>query len=116
MVEAQKFQQVRVGAVDTDAAYGALLVAKDKRFYEKYGFDVQLILVNSGSLVAQMFQAGKFRSPPMRNMHGSKLHYHNTGLTVKKDYAAANPKAVDGLPARRLKRTAMFLEKRTNSL
>ena len=30
------------------------------------------------------------------NMHGSKLHYQNTGLTVKKDYATANPKAVDG--------------------
>ena len=30
------------------------------------------------------------------NMHGSKLQYQNTGLTVKKDYAAANPKAVDG--------------------
>jgi len=34
-----------------------LFVAKDKRFAEKYGLDVQLIVVNSGSLVAQMFQA-----------------------------------------------------------
>jgi ABC-type nitrate/sulfonate/bicarbonate transport system substrate-binding protein len=30
------------------------------------------------------------------NMHGAKLHYQNTGLTVKKDYAAANAKVVDG--------------------
>ena len=29
--------------------------------YEKYGLDVQLILVNSGSLVAQMFQAGEIQ-------------------------------------------------------
>ena len=38
-----------------------LYIAKDKRFYEKYGLDVQLILVNSGSLVAQMFQAGEIQ-------------------------------------------------------
>jgi len=30
------------------------------------------------------------------NMHASKLQYQNTGLTVKKDYGAANPKVVDG--------------------
>ena len=185
---------------------------KDKRLYEKYGLDVQLILVNSGSLVAQMFQAGEIQItanapaslvslaatgekmsfflglsntspfsvitqpairraedlkgkkigtarfggsshisalialehlgldlkrdeitliqtgvdpdrmvalenkaidagmlqrvatkvmtakgfPNLLNMHGAKLHYQNTGLTVKKDYAAANPKVVDG--------------------
>ena len=38
-----------------------MFVAQDKRFYEKYGRDVQLILVNSGSLVAQMFQAGEIQ-------------------------------------------------------
>ena len=38
-----------------------MFVAKDRRFYEKYGLDVQLILVNSGSLVAQMFQAGEIQ-------------------------------------------------------
>lgn len=189
-----------------------LYIAKDKRFYEKYGLDVQLILVNSGSLVAQMFQAGEIQitanapaslvslaatgeklsfffglsntspfsvvtQPNIRraedlkgkkigtarfggsshisalialeylgldlkrdkitliqtgvdpdrmvalenkaidagmlqrvatkimtgkgfynllNMHSSKLPYQNTGLTVKKDYAVANPKIVDG--------------------
>jgi ABC-type nitrate/sulfonate/bicarbonate transport system substrate-binding protein len=30
------------------------------------------------------------------NMQASKLPYQNTGLTVKKDYALANPKIVDG--------------------
>lgn len=35
-----------------------LYIAKDKRLQEKYGLDVQLILVVSGSLVAQLFQAG----------------------------------------------------------
>ena len=38
-----------------------MFVAQDKRFYEKYGRDVQLILVNSGFLVAQMFQAGEIQ-------------------------------------------------------
>ena len=45
------------------------------------------------------------------NMHGSKLHYQNTGLTVKKITPRPIPKAVDGLPARRLERTAIFLER-----
>jgi ABC-type nitrate/sulfonate/bicarbonate transport system substrate-binding protein len=30
------------------------------------------------------------------NMHSSKLPYQNTGLTVKKEYAVANPKIVNG--------------------
>jgi len=211
-VDAQKLQQMRVALSTPTPHMAPLFVAKDKRFYEKYGLDVQLILVNSGSLVAQMFQAGEIQitanapaslvslaatgekmsfflglsntspfsvitQPAIRraedlrgkkigtarfggsshisalialehlgldlkrdkitliqtgvdpdrmvalenkaidagmlqrvatkvmtskgfynllNMHGSKLQYQNTGLTVKKDYAAANPKAVDG--------------------
>ena len=211
-VEAQKLQQVRVALSTPTPHMAPLFVAKDKRLYEKYGLDVQLILVNSGSLVAQMFQAGEIQItanapaslvslaatgekmsfflglsntspfsvvtqpairraedlkgkkigtarfggsshisalialehlgldlkrdkitliqtgvdpdrmvalenkaidagmlqrvatkvmtakgfPNLLNMHGSKLHYQNTGLTVKKDYAAANPKVVDG--------------------
>ena len=38
-----------------------LYVGKDRNIYEKHGLDVQLILVNSGSLVAQMFQAGELQ-------------------------------------------------------
>ena len=38
-----------------------LYVAKDKKLFEKYGLDVQLILVNSGSLVAQMFASGELQ-------------------------------------------------------
>ena len=210
--QAQKLQQVRVALSTPTPHMAPLLVAKDKRFYEKYGLDVQLILVNSGSLVAQMFQAGEIQitanapaslvslaatgekmsfflglsntspfsvvtQPSIRraedlkgkkigtarfggsshisalialehlgldlkrdkitliqtgvdpdrmvalenkaidagmlqrvatkvmtgkgfynllNMHASKLQYQNTGLTVKKDYAAAHPKVVDG--------------------
>jgi ABC-type nitrate/sulfonate/bicarbonate transport system substrate-binding protein len=210
--DAQKLPQVR-GALSTPTPHMApLYVAKDKKFFEKYGLDVQPILVNSGSLVAQMFAAGELQitanapaslvnlaasgekmsffhglsntspfsvvtQPNIRraedlkgkrigtarfggsshisalialehlgldlkrdkitlvqtgvdpdrmaalehkaidagmlqrvatkvmtgkgfynvlNMHGAKLHYQNTGLTVKKDYAAANPKVVDG--------------------
>jgi len=211
-VYAQKLQQVRVALSTPTPHMAPLYIAKDKRFYEKYGLEVQLILVNSGSLVAQMFQAGEIQitanapaslvslaatgeklsfffglsntSPfsvvtqrnirraedlkgkkigtarfggsshisalialehlgldlkrdkitliqtgvdPDRmvalenkaidagllqrvatkimtgkgyfnllNMHASKLPYQNTGLTVKKDYALANPKIVDG--------------------
>ena len=38
-----------------------LYVGRDKKFYEKHGLDVQLILVNSGSLVAQMFASGELQ-------------------------------------------------------
>lgn len=212
IAQAQKLQQVRVALSTPTPHMAPLFVAKDKRFYEKYGLDVQLILVNSGSLVAQMFQAGEIQitanapaslvslaatgeklsfffglsntspfsvvtQPSLRraedlkgkkigtarfggsshisalialehlgldlkrdrvtliqtgvdpdrmvalenkaidagmlqrvatkimtgkgfynllNMHSSKLPYQNTGLTVKKDYAAANGKIVDG--------------------
>ena len=34
--------------------------------------------------------------PNLLNMHGSKLHYQNTGLTVKKRLCCRNPKVVDG--------------------
>lgn len=211
-VQAQKLQRVRVALSTPTPHMAPLYIAKDKRFYEKYGLDVQLILVNSGSLVAQMFQAGEIQitanapaslvslaatgeklsfffglsntspfsvvtQPNIRraedlkgkkigtarfggsshisalialeylgldlkrdkitliqtgvdpdrmvalenkaidagmlqrvatkimtgkgfynllNMHSSKLPYQNTGLTVKKDYAVANPKIVDG--------------------
>ena len=60
-VQAQKLQQVRVALSTPTPHMAPLYIAKDKRFYEKYGLDVQLILVNSGSLVAQMFQAGEIQ-------------------------------------------------------
>lgn len=56
IVQAQKLQQVRVALSTPTPHMAPLFVAKDKGFYEKYGLDVQLILVNSGSLVAQTFQ------------------------------------------------------------
>ncbi len=209
--QAQKLPQVRVALSTPTPHMAPLYVAKDRRLFEKYGLDVQLILVNSGSLVAQMFQAGEIQitanapaslvnlaaagekmsfflglsntSPftvvtqpnirragdlkgkklgtarfggsshisalialehlaldlkrdkialiqtgvdpermaalenkaidagmlqrvatkimvgkgfnPLLNMHQAKLHYQNTGLTVKKDYAATNAKTVD---------------------
>jgi len=212
IAQAQKLQQVRVALSTPTPHMAPLYIAKDKKIYEKYGLDVQLILVNSGSLVAQMFQAGEIQitanapaslvslaatgeklsfffglsntspfsvvtQPSLRraedlkgkkigtarfggsshisalialehlgldlkrdrvtliqtgvdpdrmvalenkaidagmlqrvatkimtgkgfynllNMHSSKLPYQNTGLTVKKDYAAANGKIVDG--------------------
>jgi len=209
---AQKLQRVRVALSTPTPHMAPLWVGKDKKFFENHGLDVQLILVNSGSLVAQMFAAGELQmtanapaslvslaasgeklsfflglsntSPftvvtqptlrkaedlkskrigtarfggsshisalialehlgldlkrdkitliqtgvdpdrmaaleakaidagmlqrvatkvmvskgfyPLLNMLQAKIPYQNTGLTIKKDYAAANPKAVDG--------------------
>jgi ABC-type nitrate/sulfonate/bicarbonate transport system substrate-binding protein len=58
---AQKLQQVRVALSTPTPHMAPLYVAKDKKLFEKYGLDVQLILVNSGSLVAQMFAAGELQ-------------------------------------------------------
>ena len=60
-LHAQKLQRVRV-ALSTPTPYMApLWVGKDKKFFENHGLDVQLILVNSGSLVAQMFAAAELQ-------------------------------------------------------
>jgi ABC-type nitrate/sulfonate/bicarbonate transport system substrate-binding protein len=58
---AQKLQQVRVALSTPTPHMAPLWVAKDRKFYEKYGLETQLILVNSGSLVAQMFAAGELQ-------------------------------------------------------
>ena len=210
---AQQLQRVRVALSTPTPHMAPLWVAKDKKFFDKHGLDVQLILVNSGSLVAQMFAAGELQvtanapaslvnlvasgekisfflglsnttpfsvvtQPNIRraaelkgkkigtarfggsshisalialehlgldlkrdkitliqtgvdpdrmaalenkaidagmlqrvatkimtakgfhnllNMHAAKIHYQNTGLAMKRDYAAANPKTIDGL-------------------
>ena len=56
---AQQLQRVRVALSTPTPHMAPLWVAKDKKFFDKHGLDVQLILVNSGSLVAQMFAAGE---------------------------------------------------------
>ena len=58
---AQKNQGVRIALSTPTPHMAPLWVGRDKRFFEKYGLDVQLILVNSGSLVAQMFQSGEIQ-------------------------------------------------------
>ena len=213
VLEAQQLQRVRIALSTPTPHMAPLWVAKDRKFFEKHGLDVQLILVNSGSLVAQMFAAGELQitanapaslvnlvaggekisfffglsnstpfsvvtQPNIRraedlkgkklgtarfggsshisalialehlgldlkrdkitliqtgvdpdrmaaldakaidagmlqrvatkvmtgkgyfnllNMHGAKIQYQNTGLAMKREYAAANPRAVDGL-------------------
>jgi len=52
---------VRIALSTPTPHMAPLYVGKDKKFYEKYGLDVQLILVNSGSLVAQMFASGELQ-------------------------------------------------------
>ena len=59
--QAQKLQQVRIALSTPTPHMAPLYVGRDKKFYEKYGLDVQLILVNSGSLVAQMFASGELQ-------------------------------------------------------
>ena len=58
---AQTRQRVRI-AVSTATPHNTpLWVAKDKKIFEKYGLDVQLIFVAGGSLVAQMLAAGEIQ-------------------------------------------------------
>jgi len=58
---AQQLQRVRVALSTPTPHMAPLWVAKDRKFFERHGLDVQLILVNSGSLVAQMFAAGELQ-------------------------------------------------------
>ena len=58
---AQKLPQVRIALSTPTPHMAPLYVGRDKKFYEKHGLDVQLLLVNSGSLVAQMFAAGELQ-------------------------------------------------------
>lgn len=57
----QKLERMRVALSTPTPHMAPLYVGRDKKFYEKYGLDVQLILVNSGSLVAQMFASGELQ-------------------------------------------------------
>lgn len=57
----QKLERVRVALSTPTPHMAPLYVARDRKFFEKYGLDVQLILVNSGSLVAQMFASGELQ-------------------------------------------------------
>lgn len=59
--EAQTRQLARV-AVSTATPHNTpLWVAKDKKIFDKYGFDAQLIFVSGGALVAQMLAAGEIQ-------------------------------------------------------
>lgn len=60
-LQAQKLQQVRIALSTPTPHMAPLWVAKDRKYFERHGLDVQLILVNSGSLVAQMFAAGELQ-------------------------------------------------------
>ena len=54
-------QQLKV-AVSTATPHNTpLWVAKDKKIFDKYGVDVQLIFVMGGSLVSQMLAAGEIQ-------------------------------------------------------
>jgi len=48
---------------------------------------------------------------PLLNMLLAKIPYQNTGLTIKKDYAAANAKAVDGFTRATIEAYAYIFKK-----
>ena len=58
---AQKLQRVRVALSTPTPHMAPLWVAKDKKFFDQHGLDVQLILVSGGSLVAQMLASGEIQ-------------------------------------------------------
>jgi NitT/TauT family transport system substrate-binding protein len=58
---AQKPQRVRVALSTPTPHMAPLWVAKDKKFFDKHGLDVQMILVSGGSLVAQMLASGEIQ-------------------------------------------------------
>lgn len=60
-VQAQKLQRLRVALSTPTPHMVPLWVAKDRKFFEKHGLDVQLILVSGGSLVAQMLASGEIQ-------------------------------------------------------
>jgi ABC-type nitrate/sulfonate/bicarbonate transport system substrate-binding protein len=61
LAQSSKFQQLKV-AVSTATPHNTpLWVAKDKKLFDKYGVDVQLIFVMGGSLVSQMLAAGEIQ-------------------------------------------------------
>jgi NitT/TauT family transport system substrate-binding protein len=61
LARAQKLQRVRVALSTPTPHMAPLWVAKDKKFFEKYGLDVQMILVSGGTLVAQMLISGELQ-------------------------------------------------------
>jgi NitT/TauT family transport system substrate-binding protein len=61
VAQSTALQQVRV-AVSTPTPHNtALWVAKDRKIFEKYGLNVQLIFVSGGTLVTQMLAAGEIQ-------------------------------------------------------
>ena len=61
LAQSTKPQQLRL-AVSTATPHNTpLWVAKDKRIFDKYGLDVQLIFVMGGALVTQMLAAGEIQ-------------------------------------------------------
>jgi NitT/TauT family transport system substrate-binding protein len=61
LAQSAKPQQLRL-AVSTATPHNTpLWVAKDKRIFDKYGLDVQLIFVMGGALVTQMLAAGEIQ-------------------------------------------------------
>lgn len=61
LAHAQKLQRVRVALSTPTPHMAPLWVAKDKGYFEKYGLDVQMILVSGGTLVAQMLVSGELQ-------------------------------------------------------
>lgn len=53
--------QLKIAVSTTEPHNTPLWVGRDKKFFDKYGVDVQLIFVSGGSLVTQMLAAGEIQ-------------------------------------------------------
>ncbi len=53
--------QLKIAVSTTEPHNAPLWVGKDKKFFDKYGLDVQLVFVSGGSLVTQMLAAGEIQ-------------------------------------------------------
>src|SRR5512145_2949837 len=61
LAQSSKPQQLKL-AVSTATPHNTpLWIAKDKKIFDKYGLDVQLIFVMGGTLVSQMLAAGEIQ-------------------------------------------------------
>ena len=56
-----KPQQIKIAISTTEPHNLPLWIAKDKKFFDKYGLDVELIFVSGGTLATQMLAAGEIQ-------------------------------------------------------
>ncbi len=59
--QAPAVEKLRIASGGFSAAHSALWVAVEKKIFQKYGFDVEYILIDSGTVGAQAFLSGEIQ-------------------------------------------------------